>query len=385
MKSVAPSSSSPRLVWNVIWKALLLFLIFNLLFAAFPIELSWVSAYNTLLPGRKRFPFGENPQQAYNLSLYDLEAMFASHELAAPKAEDEFRVILLGDSSTWGTLLRPEQTLAGRLEEMLNPSDCAGREVRVYNLGYPTLSLTKDLMILDRALDFDPDLVVWLVTLESFPQDVQTTSPIVANNAGRVRRLVERYDLSLDVPCDCPSLWDQTIVGQRRALADWFRLQFYGVMWAATRIDQFYPPTYNPAARDLEPDETFHGWQPPDLPANGLALDVLAAGVRAVQTEGLPVILVNEPILVSRGENSEIRYNFYYPRWAYDQYRQILDGISRGLGWAYLDLWDLVPEAEFTNSAIHRTPAGEQAVADALFPEIRSLVCREVDGTNAEE
>ncbi len=43
--------------------------------------------------------------------------MFASHVIAAgPKPADEYRVIVIGDSSTWGTLLRPEETLAGQLD-----------------------------------------------------------------------------------------------------------------------------------------------------------------------------------------------------------------------------------------------------------------------------
>ena len=67
-----------------------------------------LSLYNRLWPGRIRLPFGENAQEAYNLSLYDLEAMFASHEInAGDKPENEFRVILIGDSATWGTLLDP--------------------------------------------------------------------------------------------------------------------------------------------------------------------------------------------------------------------------------------------------------------------------------------
>ena len=76
-----------------------------------------ISAYNLLFPGRPRFPFGEDPSVSYNLSLYNLDAMFASHLLAAggPKPSNQYRVLLLGDLSVWGTLLRPQDTLAGQL------------------------------------------------------------------------------------------------------------------------------------------------------------------------------------------------------------------------------------------------------------------------------
>ena len=78
--------------------------------------------------------------------------MFASHVLnGTEKTPDEYRVLLIGDSSVWGTLLTPEQTLAGQLNA--SPITACGKTVRAYNLGYPTISLTKDLMILDQAKD----------------------------------------------------------------------------------------------------------------------------------------------------------------------------------------------------------------------------------------
>jgi lysophospholipase L1-like esterase len=79
-------------------------------------------------------------------------------------------------------------------------------------------------------------------------------------------------------------------------------------------------------------------------------------------------------MFISEGQNSDIRYNLYYPRWAYDDYRRLLAQVAEDNGWNYLDLWNLVPGSEFTNSAIHLTPEGEAqlaaAIADALHPLI---------------
>jgi hypothetical protein len=365
-----------RFLRNVLLKSLLLFLVLNLAFVAVnPAGLGKISLYNHLFPGRQRFPFGEDSAQSYNLSLFNLDAMFASHVIAAgPKPADEFRVIVVGDSSTWGTLLRPEQTLAGQLGAA-NMNLC-GRTVQVYNLGYPTISLTKDLMVLDYAMRYHPDLVIWPVTLESFPVDKQLTSPIIANNVARLADLIARYNLPFD-PSD-PALvrtnyWDRTIIGQRRTLADLFRLQMYGVLWAATGIDQTYPTDYTPAQTDFSTDATFHGIQPPTLDELQLAFDVLEAGLRAAgQT---PVILVNEPTLISTGENSDLRYNFFYPRWAYDQWRQMMADKAAAQDWNYLDLWDFIPTNQFTNSAIHLTPAGETFLADRLEQTIAEQRC----------
>lgn len=353
---------------RILIKTLLIFLALNLLLAASePLPaLGRISLYNGLFPGRERFPFGENPQQAYNFSLYSLEAMFASHELTgSEKATDEYRLILLGDSSVWGTLLQPDKTLAGQINA-LNLRTCDGKTVRAYNLGYPTLSVTKDLMILDEARQYELDAVWWLVTLEAFPDEKQLASPLAANNPARLEALAE--STSMVDPADPaiirPDFWGRTILGLRRPLADWLRLQLYGVMWAATGIDQFYPVEYPAAANDLEADESFQGRLPPTLDETSLALDVLDAGVKLLGD--VPLTVINEPILISDGQNSNLRYNFFYPRWAYDQYRALLAEQAATGGWMLIDRWDLLPRTEFTNSAIHLTPAGSTALAQSL-------------------
>ncbi|PKO00936.1 MAG: hypothetical protein CVU42_02130 [Chloroflexi bacterium HGW-Chloroflexi-4] len=356
---------TPRFLRNVLIKGLVIFAVINLVWAAFNPSLGKLSSYNILFEGRERLPFGEDSARAYNLSLYDLDAMFASHKLAgSTKATNEFRVFVIGDSASWGTLLKPEETLAGRLDSA-GLKTASGKEVKVYNLGYPTLSLTKDVMILEYAMQYQPDLILWLVTLESFPRERQLLSPIVVNNQQRVAKLINGYGLNLTPPEGTSSFWDKTIIGQRRALADLLRLQFYGVMWSATGVDQTYPADYEPAARDLEADDTFRDWAPPTIPDDGLALDVVHAGMQVAGK--VPVVLINEPMLVSTGENSDSRYNFYYPRWAYDQYRLAFSESCSVNSWPCLDLWDVVPQERFTNSAIHLDPLGEGILMEEII------------------
>jgi hypothetical protein len=358
---------------NVLVKALCLFLIFNLVWTSVDSQkLGTFSLYNHLFTGRERFPYGENSAESYNLSLYNLYAMFESLRLdGAEVPVGEFRVLIIGDSSTWGTLLRPGETLAGQLDALhLTAAD--GRAVRFYNLGYPTLSLTKDLMVLQEAMQYQPDLILWPMTLESFPRDRQLDSPIAANNLERIRSLQQEFGLDLELPADTRTplqrFYEGTILGQRRSLADLLRLQGYGVMWSATGIDQLYPADYTPAARDLEADSTFNGWQGPHLDEAQLSMDVLGAGVQLAGK--VPVVMINEPVLISQGRNSDVRYNFYYPRWAYDDYRSLLSGRSAQQGWNYVDLWNSIPQGYFTNSAIHLDPAGVSLEIQALLPQI---------------
>lgn len=361
---------------QVLVKSTLLFILLNLLFALLkPVPwLARISAYNGLFPGRQRLPFGEIQDKAYNLSLYQLDAMFRSHEIAAVKLPKEYRVIVIGDSSVWGFLLKPDQTLTASLNRMqLTTPD--GKPVKFYNLGYPTINLTKDILILSNALKYQPNLVVWLTTLEAFPRSKQLTSPIVQHNPDSVRGLIQAYNLNLD-PQDLnlvePSFLEQTIIGQRRSLADLLRLQLYGVLWAATGVDQYYPEKYDPPQANLEANESFYDLTPPTLDAQKLAFDSLSAGGQ--MSGRIPILLVNEPIYISQGENSNIRYNFFYPRWAYDQYRSLLAQFSKSKGWTYLDLWDLIPPGEFTNSAIHLTPLGTERLASQIIPAVKTLV-----------
>ena len=371
-----PQKSALKSMGRIAGKALLLFLLVNLVFALwYPVQgLGRLSAYNGLLPGRQRLPYGDHPQKSFNLSLFNLEAMFASHELAGgTKPEDEFRVLLIGDSSAWGFLLLVEDTLSARINAFGNTVP-DGRTVRVYNLGYPVMSLTKDLLLLSYGLQYDPDMIVWPVTLESMPVDKQLFPAILTHNPQNVRDLVSRYGLDVDVQSVEwvePTLWERTIAGGRRGLADWLRLQLYGVLWAATGIDQDIPENYTPRQEDLADDKSFHDLKP-DLLESDLAFDVLNAGIK--MAGDVPLLIINEPMFISRGENSDIRYNFYYPRWAYDGYRVLMDRLSESNNWNYIDLWDVIPPPEFTNSAVHLSPGGSDLFARLVLDSILELV-----------
>ena len=362
--------------YHVLIKAGLLFLIINLMFTiGQPLQvIGSVSVYNHVVPGRLRFPFSETPEKANSLSLNNLEAMLASHIVSGtPKPANEYRVFLIGDSSVLGFLLENEDTLASQLNDAVLPTE-DGKQVVFYNLGYPTISLTKDLLILDQAMHYQPDLVIWLVTLESFPYEKQLFTPLVQHNPGYIRPLIKEYGLNIDP--DDPAfieqdLLERTIVGQRRAIADILRLQLYAPLWAATGIDQYMLEVYTPRAEDLKADEQYYGMQPPVFTIYDLAFDVLEAGMK--RPGEVPVLLVNEPMFISRGENSNIRYNFFYPRWAYDTYRRIMLNLASEHNWRYIDLWQAVSSDEFTNSAIHLTPAGTAQLAERLAPVIQII------------
>lgn len=350
----------------------ILFAIIIIGFIPAPDTIGKTSLYNHLWPGRERFAFSPRGVPAwlsYNIILNNLPALFSSHKISQPKQPNEFRIIVLGDSSVWGTLLDPDQTIIAALNRK-SLSLCE-QKVAFYNLGHPYPSVIKDLLILDYALQYQPDYVIWLTTLYAYPIEEQFTVPLLVNNLQRVHELNERYQLSLDLSkpeMAPPSYFGKNIYSQRRNLADWIRHEIYGALWMATGIDQ-HKWKYDPPPVDFPDSQTeFQNMQPP-LNHKTLTYSVIE---KSVQKIPIPFLIVNEPMLIS--QTSKVRYNLAYPRWAYDAWREQMQTIAHQEKWNYLDLWDKIPAPEYyTNAAIHRTPEGEELLANYILPAIRPI------------
>jgi hypothetical protein len=111
-------------------------------------------------------------------------------------------------------------------------------------------------------------------------------------------------------------------------------------------------------------DGTYKGYADQRINESDLALEVIQKAIE--KNPSMEFILINEPILISSGINSDIRYNYYYPRWAYDRYREIINNFIKQHQIKYYDFWDLAPEENFTNSAIHLDLTGEKLLADQI-------------------
>ncbi len=350
--------------WRILWKTCLILLIINF---AFPllnaVDLPAVSLYNSIFPGRLRLPFGENPELSYNLTLNDIDSMFASH-IVSKASEEEYSIFLIGDSSIWGTLLKNDETIAAKLQEMIDTDTDRGQQVRVYNLGYPTSSVLKDLVLLDKAMQYKPDMVIWFVTLNSLVKDSYLEAPIILNNAEKTNAVISKYDLNMEL-LEEPAYWDQTFYIQRRNIYDRIHLQILASMWASTGIDQYIPDEYAQAARDLEADDSYQYIVGHFITENDLDLAFLEKFIE--KNPGTEIVVINEPILISSGLNSDIRYDLYYPRDTYDEYRNILSTQFNEMEIKYIDLWNVVPEGLFTNSAIHYNVQGVGMVAEKIY------------------
>lgn len=349
-------------------KGIAIFLLAEFIFLSFRPDISLLNIYGVLGIKRERFPTSTHAPEDAALDVGNLDAMFASHIVSQPKAGNEFRVLLLGDSAMWGFLLKPEQTISGQINAF--NLICGDKKVQVYNLSYPRSSATKDLMILDKAMKYQPDLIIWPVTLYTLMPKTRVDHWLIGQNQDELYSLDARFHfLPRNYP---PESASDKILGPQRALFRVLRYQLYSVVQLAIGLDQIQT-TYDNVPAELPTTLKFEGMNPPTVEPQQISIDEVQDFYTLANHT--PIILVNEPIqMVKDRPNSDIYYNYYYPRWVYDQYRQILGAAATQNGWNYLDLWDRFSSDYYTNTPLHLNPKGEQQLA-AIFASSIQKAC----------
>jgi len=349
--------------WRIIAKGIALFLIVEFVLYALHPNLQWLNVYSASLK-RQRFPISTVAPEDATLDVDNLDAMFASHIVSEPKAPNEYRVLVLGDSAVWGIGLTPEQTLPGQMDAL--GLKCGNKNIRAYNLSFPASSATKDLMILDKAMSYQPDEIIWLITWYTLMPKTRTDHPLIEHNPAEFYKLAYRFDF-LPKNYKSPSLISQ-ITEQNRTLFRVLRYQLYSLVNIATGLDQIPgPPEELPS--QLSSDPTFEGMKPPTLNIADVSLDQVKDFYQIAGN--VPVLLINEPIQVlANVPNSNIYYDDYYPRWVYDQYRQYVSKTAAENHWDYLDLWNTFPPSYYTDTPLHLNPQGETELAKMIAPAI---------------
>jgi hypothetical protein len=357
----------------VLFKALTLFVLLNVLYGVVQPRVADVSVYNRLIPGLERMPFGVS-SDPYTLTVDNADAMFAAHAISAAKPADEFRVAVVGDSSVWGEGLSVNETLTGQWNRL--GLVCGGRSMRFYNLGYPHPSILKDLIFMQETQTRQPDAVVWLITLNTL-MNQSRLHPFIRENRVRALQIMDAYQIPFAPRAELekfpPTFYDETLMGQREFLARWLRLQALGVVRSAAGTDMVVEPgSFESLPHDVKKNPNYRDLTPGTDLRPQLLLEALAAGYDLAGD--VPLVLVNEPIFVANGQNSEIRYNDLYPRWAYDQYRELV--AAQAAAWNYLDLWNAVPPENFTDSPMHVNAQGERLLAETITPALLASACK---------
>ena len=278
--------------WRVLVKGLLLFVVLEYALVWAVPGLAPLNVYAALNMKRERFPLSTISPADDAQDVGNLDAMFASHTVSNPKAPNEYRVFVFGDSAVWGLQLKPGETLPGQLDA-LNLT-CGNKHVRVYNLSFPRSSATKDLMILDTAMQYQPDMILWMITWYALMPKTRIDHWLVTQNPAEFYKLGHRFDF-LPKGATAPT-WMDTLTSRSRELSRETRFQLYSLVQLATGLDQIPgPPEVLPTT--LSSDTTFEGLKPPTLHKSQVSLDQIQDFYTLAGNT--PVVLINQPILPS--------------------------------------------------------------------------------------
>jgi hypothetical protein len=325
---------------------------------------------------------GQRLHLAPSPDTYWLGTALRQHELCwRGGPADERRVLLLGNSSVFGHGLPPERTAARLASREL---ERRGVNAHVFNLAWVASYQLKDALILNEALRYDPDAIVWTVS----PMDLKHRAPVVnevlseffeenADELGRfaderppgLEELAERYQKA--VPGDAFGRpWHRL-----RQLGRFTRsaVRQYGAALAAALAPvahaaparvwkgQHLGGDYDCAAVQREWKEQFTGWQ---------EWNALAWLERLQKQRGIPVLVVAWPVA------SALRwgcYNQFYPMEFPPGVASWLADETSRRGLAYLDLHRVVPPKEFVDWT-HIGPAANVRVAGRLAPAVARLL-----------
>lgn len=363
-----------RTFLRVLVKALVIVAVINALLLWMGINpvrsLVILNTWDLLGRGRARlaypsdFPNGQLP----------LEALLEAHAISAPKQPDEYRVILLGESGIAGWGVPDEETLAAQLTE--RNIQIEGKRLIAYNLAYPQPGVARDVLVLDAALAYQPNLVIWFITpaaLDNSPDIIGSNRIFFDLNEARLRRIVsEHLDLlNLWFESHAPGLlrpdpaWQSFVaIDDQELLPVWLNSLFY----------PFIPPDLAESDRRIGsepvPEEARYTEDSPgfrDMPNQ--SWNFLRVGCLRARSAEVRLLLVNEPMLIGGGPHSVENYNEHYQRALYDRYRETLSQYAADYSFWYADLWDIIPPERFTDTPLHADAEG-YAILSASLEEV---------------
>ncbi len=188
--------TSPRQFGRVLIKALVLLIVFDAAQITFDLASTldhWL-LYRSFTPPTERLGLAD---QIGDPIWWTLDPLLDAHQIAQPKAPDEFRVIFLGDSATFCLYCRSNEAIPSLFTQLGATLD--GKRVVGYNLAYPGSDWLKDILILKHALKYQPDAIVWLVTAKGAGDQPLPQEPdahlITRLNAAELPTLAKHYNL----------------------------------------------------------------------------------------------------------------------------------------------------------------------------------------------
>ncbi len=264
---------------------------------------------------------------------------FRGKEIADPKG-DTFRIVALGESTTFGWTLQPgEKPWAEILEELIRERLHPARPVEVINAGIPRITLPQNLRRLpDEILPLKPDLLISYHGINGFP----LLDKMIPSLSGKSQPVFQERPLRLLAECE----YRLRLLLNRRA-------QRSGSAGAAVAVRDPLQTDYARAYREL---------------------------IQIAETNHIPLVLANYSMAVNRHSLPEL-IEFYRPTWpavyafidANEAHSQIVQQLAaQNPGLAFVDTHPhLDGESDKFYDLVHFTPEGDRQVAEAIFAAIR--------------
>jgi len=271
-------------------------------------------------------------------------------EVEIPKPPDRFRIVVMGDSLTFGNGVRDDETYSRRLETMLQAAGL--RSTEVINAGIPGYDSWQEALLLEEVvLSLDPDLVLLGFYENDVSQRPMTTRPVIgatgeSPRTGLAARLGDRWIFLLKRSQLLVLAWE----AYQRARVRWLPPPEARVRMALLNGEN-YPPTEA-------------GWAEVDASLRHMA--------SRLKREGVPFGIVVFP-MPEQVWNTGAGTVAYQGR---------LQGITREIGVPTLDLLPAFRKAAADGRPLyifwdwHPAPEGHQITAEAIDAFIHPVVAR---------
>lgn len=327
------------------------------------------------------FDGGQRLHERPTAQVFWLEPLLRQHELCWRTATDphEMRVALVGSSAAYGFPLSADETVGG----LLNQHFADGKiSAHVFNLAFVHPYQLRDAVILHEALPYEPDVILYPMTLADFrhtaPVPFPTYSRFFEANAHTVRAMTATPPPGLEEPL---GIYRQWLDDTQTAPQVWEVLREAGlfvrltIRRAAIRMATLLnapPPPSNVQTGGRQTDYDcnlttatstgdFRDWK---------EWDVLAYLEELQRTRNIRVLLVHWPI--SHDPVGDC-YSVRYTNANVADFREWIAQESHARSLRYLDLHDAVPNDLFLDS-LHLSAAGHRRVSAAISRELDALV-----------
>ncbi len=329
-------------------------------------------------------PLYEGGQRLHELPsprVYWLDPLLRQHELCwrSLTRPDELRVLLVGSSAVFGFPWPVEQTFGSLLNQHFADQQLPAR---LYNLAWVNPYQVRDALILHDALAYDPDVVIYPVTMAEFIHIAPVMWPALVNFFDRNRNSLA--DLAANPPpglTEPLALYGEALERRQEIYSrmDWLRelgtLVRTSVQRHAHNVAERLSPVPLPSTAKTKGRQTEYDCTKTHMT---LATDyrdwrdwnILGYLEKLHQTRGIGVLIVNWPIA---HEPIDDCYNVRFSNKAVDEFDRWLREQAAARGFAYLDLHDLLRPEQFLDSA-HVLPAGHREIAARISAELDPML-----------